>query len=463
MDDFLELVARYDVRAPRYTSYPTAASFHRGVGSREYAAAIRSTNRDAVPAPLSIYLHLPYCKSLCYYCACTKVVTRNLAKVRRYRQRLVQEAMLVGPLVASDRQVRYLHLGGGTPSYASPQELAELLAELAEHFHFASPDEREWAIEIDPRTVAPEDIGALRAAGFNRLSFGIQDFDPEVQAAINRVQPLESVRELVAAARDAAFQSLNFDLVYGLPRQTGSGFAHTLDQVAELHPDRVALYGYAHLPQRFPAQRLIRDEDLPRGMDKLALLVSAIRTLGASGYIPIGMDHFSRPSDALAKARVQGSLVRNFQGYAPGPSPDLIGLGASSISSLGGLYAQNIKSVVDWEEAVGGGKLATDRGYALSADDRLRRDAIEAVMCRDEVRYDEFETRYGIDFREYFRPALARLEQAERDGLVRRGDSALHITPLGRLFLRAIAMVFDNFLAEQPPGASGVAAYSRVV
>lgn len=463
MDELLELVMRYDVRAPRYTSYPTAAHFHAGVGSHEFATAIRSTNLDAVPAPLALYVHLPYCRSLCYYCACTKIVTRNPDKVRRYQRRIVQEAALIAPLVAADRRVRHLHLGGGTPSYALTGEIAELVTGLSEHFEFVPPDEREWAIEIDPRTVAPDDLGALRAVGFNRLSFGIQDFDPDVQAAINRVQPVEAIGELVAAARYYAFDSLNFDLVYGLPRQSEAGFARTLDRVLEFNPDRVALYGYAHLPERFRAQRLIREEDLPLGMDKLGLLASAIRRLGAAGYSHIGMDHFARPGDALAKARNKGRLIRNFQGYAPGPSPDLIGLGVSAISSLGGLYAQNTKSVSAWESAIDAGRLPTDKGFELSTNDLLRRDVIEAVMCRDEVHYDEFEARYGIDFREHFHDALGGLDQAERDDLVRRSDSSLGITPLGRLFLRAIAMVFDGHLAGQPAGMQSPASYSRVV
>ncbi len=462
MDDILELAKRYDVRAPRYTSYPTAADFHPEVGIKDLAGAIRRSNDDPRPAPVALYLHLPFCHSLCFYCACNRIITRNAQRAAGYRDRLPDEARLVAPLLAPDREVRQIHLGGGTPTFFTPRDLEELLKTLGTVFPFAPRSRSDWSIEIDPRTVTPEDIHVLRRIGFNRLSFGVQDLDPQVQEAINRRHPPAALEELVSAARTAGFQSLNFDLIYGLPYQNTERFGETLKRVTELSPDRIALYGYAHLPQRFRAQRLLESEALPRGNARIGLLVQAIERLTAAGYEYIGMDHFARPDDALARSRRAGTLVRNFQGYVPGPDTDLLGLGASAISSLGGVYVQNTRGTKAWEAAVSAGQHPAERGYVLDTDDRIRRDVVSSIMCRDIVPFKEFENRHDICFSHYFADALDRLEPLERDGLLRRSDSALEITPRGRLFLRAIAMVFDAHLGRSAE-ATATPRYSRVV
>lgn len=447
MQDLLNLTEKYNVRAPRYTSYPTAAEFREDVGFSELAAAIERSNGDALPAPLALYLHLPFCQSLCYYCACNRVITHNGERTRRYLRGIPREAELLAPLLPGDRAVEQIHLGGGTPTYFQPDQLRTLLDELRTILPFAAPDRSDWSIEIDPRTVTPDDVRELRAIGFNRLSFGVQDLDPDVQEAINRRLGVEALAELVTAARGAGFGSLNFDLIYGLPYQDTERFGRTLVEVIKLDPDRIALYGYAHLPQRFKAQRLLESEALPRGAARMELLVQAIERLTAAGYEYIGMDHFARPDDALAQARRKGTLVRNFQGYVPGPDVDLLGLGASAISSLGETYVQNTRSILGWEKALETGCHPAERGYVLNLDDRIRRDIISAVMCRDTVEFVPFENRYDIEFREYFHNALQQLKPLEEDGLLDLGTEKLEITPRGRLVLRAIARVFDAHLA----------------
>ena len=446
MNDILQLTERYDVRAPRYTSYPTAADFHGGIGISDLAAAIERSNGDAVPAPLSLYLHLPFCHSLCYYCACNRVITRNTERADRYLELIGKEAHLLAPYLTGDREVTQIHLGGGTPTYFGPDDLGSMLDSLRGVFRFAPPARSDWSIEIDPRTVSPEDIRSLRELGFNRLSFGVQDLDPTVQDAINRRLAPEVLQALVSAAREAGFGSLNFDLIYGLPHQDGDRFGRTLDRVIDLGPDRIALYGYAHLPERFRAQRLLESGALPRGAERMGLLVQSIERLTGAGYEYIGMDHFAKPGDALARSRHDGTLIRNFQGYMPGPETDLLSLGASAISSIGDAYIQNTRNTRDWENAVSAGRHPAERGYVLSPDDRIRREVIMAIMCRDTLVFSEFENRYEIDFADYFHAELKQLEPLERDDLLVRHGDRLDITPRGRLVLRAIAMVFDAHL-----------------
>ena len=461
MENILELAQRYDVRAPRYTSYPTAADFHTGISPTEREDAISRTNNDPVPAPAALYLHLPFCHSLCFYCGCNKVITRNAEKTSSYLEQIAREAAKVAPYLAQDRWVTHVHLGGGSPTYYSPGQLGALMASLGNEFRMAPPEEADWSIEVDPRTVSPADIGELRDLGFRRLSFGVQDLDPQVQQAINRFIDPDTLWSLVAAAKDARFDSINFDLIYGLPHQDQTRFAHTLDQVIQMVPDRIAMYGYAHLPNRFRAQRLLEGDALPTGMAKLGLLHNAIDTLCDAGYEYIGMDHFARPADALARSREAGTMVRNFQGYMPGPDTDLIGLGASAISSLGGMYCQNIKSVKQWGQAVEAGQTTTERGFCLSQEDMLRREVINAVMCKDVVHFDTFFRNSDTSFREHFGHALGQLEPLAGDGLIRLYDDRLEITQTGRLFLRAIAMVFDAHLQGAHPAARPV--FSRVV
>ncbi|MGN8160562.1 oxygen-independent coproporphyrinogen III oxidase [Salinisphaera sp. SWV1] len=459
MDDLMALAQRYDVAAPRYTSYPTAVSFQPDVTPEALVAAIQRSNEAKAPASVELYIHLPFCHSLCYYCACNRIITRNADKVRRYMDGLVNEAAQLASHLGRNRAVRKIHLGGGTPTYLPPAALAELMERLAEVFAFAPINHREAAIEVDPRSVSANDMGALKAAGFTRLSFGVQDLDPKVQSAINRVQPYARLQELVGAVRREGFSSLNFDLIYGLPHQSVERFGQTLEQVLELAPDRIALYGYAHMPERFRAQRLLNGHNLPSGHMRLQILMRAIERLTAAGYIYIGMDHFARTGDALAVGRREQTLIRNFQGYEPGPHTDLIGLGMSAISALGDIYTQNHKLLPQWGAAADERRLTVERGYVLSRDDRVRRDVIEVIMCRDRLNFSEVEQRHAIDFEAYFAGALARLRELEADGLVQRDTHALHITPRGRLFLRAIAMCFDAYL-KQP---AQKARYSRIV
>ena len=461
MENILELAKRYDVRAPRYTSYPTAADFHEGIRPTEREEAISRTNHDPVPAPAALYLHLPFCHSLCFYCACNKVITRNAEKTHKYLDLIAKEAAQVAPFLDPDRRVTHVHLGGGSPTYYSPEQLGALMTALGKTFRMADPEEADWSIEVDPRTVSPANIRELRDLGFKRMSFGVQDLDPRVQQAINRFIEPDTLRSLVTAARDAGVESINFDLIYGLPHQDQAHFAHTLEQVIDMAPDRIALYGYAHLPNRFHAQRLLEGDALPTGMAKLGLLHNAIDTFCDAGYEYIGMDHFARPEDSLARSRREGTMVRNFQGYMHGPDTDLIGLGASAISSLGGTYCQNIKSVRLWGQAVEAGRPTIERGYRLTPEDKLRREVINAVMCKDVVRFEEFFRGSDERFEEHFSDALGQLEPLARDGLVRLFDDRIEITRLGRLFLRAIAMVFDEHLQSAHPTQRPV--FSRVV
>lgn len=462
MKTLLELAERYNIRAPRYTSYPAATAFHEGIGETDLAAAIRRSNDDPLPAPVSLYLHLPFCRSLCYYCACNRTITRPSDRTARYLDLLPEEARRVAPLLAEDRVVNHIHLGGGTPTYFPVAELRALLDELGLLFRFAPHADSDWSIEVDPRTVEPADILGLRETGFTRLSFGVQDLTPQVQKAINRELRPAALAELMAAARDAGFRSVNFDLIYGLPYQDVDNFTRTLEQVEAFSPDRIALYAYAHLPERFRAQRLLESESLPRGSAKLALLVRAIERLRGAGYEYIGMDHFARPEDALSVSRRNGTLVRNFQGYMPGPDTDLIALGSSAISFIGGAYIQNTRTVAKWETLLRNGRHPAERGYVLDADDRIRRDVIAAIMCTDEVAFADIENRYDVVFRQYFGQALERLAPLEDDGLIELGAERIRILPLGRLFLRAIAMAFDAHL-PQAVGNSATQHYSRVV
>lgn len=461
MENILELAKRYDVRAPRYTSYPTAADFHADIPPIEREEAISRTNLDPVPAPAALYLHLPFCHTLCFYCACNKVITRNAEKTSRYLDLIAREAAQVAPFLDPDRRVTHVHLGGGSPTYYSPEQLGALMTSLSKAFRMAPPEEADWSIEVDPRTVSPANIRELVEMGFRRLSFGVQDLDPRVQQAINRFIEPDMLRSLVNAARGAGVESINFDLIYGLPHQDQARFAHTLEQVIDMGPDRIALYGYAHLPNRFHAQRLLEGDALPTGMARLGLLHGAIDKFCEAGYEYIGMDHFARPEDALARSRKEGTMVRNFQGYMHGPDTDLIGLGASAISSLGGTYCQNIKSIRQWGLAVEAGQTTTERGYRLTPEDILRRDVIGAVMCKDVVPFEDFFKNSDETFGEHFHDALAQLEPLAQDGLIRLFDDRLEVTRLGRLFLRAIAMVFDEHLQSAHPAERPV--FSRVV
>ena len=441
------VLRQFDVAGPRYTSYPTADRFIEAFGADEYAAALRE-RRDAGASapPLSLYVHIPFCESLCYYCACNKVVTRHRERATQYLAYLARETRLQAAQLGRRAAVSQMHLGGGTPTFLSDAQLGELLAMLRESFDFIPGGE--WSIEIDPRTVDATRLANLAALGFNRLSFGVQDFDPEVQKAVHRIQPAHQVFGLMADARALGFKSINADLIYGLPRQNDASFERTIAQVCELRPDRIALYAYAHLPERFKPQRRIAAEELPDAAARVRMLSRAIATLSDAGYVYIGMDHFALPDDPLAVAKRQGRLQRDFQGYSTQPEGDLVALGVSAIGRIGASYSQNAKTLESYYDLLDQGRLPVVRGLALARDDALRRAVIMAVMCRGRVVFDAIGEAHRIDFRHYFATEFAALGPLAAQGLVRVGDHDLEVTAQGWFVVRAIAMVFDRYCRE---------------
>jgi oxygen-independent coproporphyrinogen-3 oxidase len=446
-----DLLRRYDRPGPRYTSYPTAPQFHDGFGEAALREAIAASNGDPIPRPLSLYAHIPFCVSPCFYCGCNRVITRDAERGARYLSRLQAEIRRIGPLFDRDRELVQIHLGGGTPNFLSPDQLGQLLGTVTDYFRLGTPAVREISIEVDPRTVTPADMGRLAAHGFDRASLGVQDFDPVVQAAVNRMQSVDDTRAIVEAAREHAFRSINIDLIYGLPRQTRAGFARTLEQVLAMRPDRLAVYSYAHLPQLFKPQQRINADDLPDDETKLGLLQLAIETLTAAGYEYIGMDHFALPDDPLAVAQRAGSLHRNFMGYTTHAATDLVGVGVSAISHIGDTYSQNPRDLRAWETAIDSGRLPVWRGLHLDADDIIRADLIQQLMCGGELDIPAFERRHGLEFAVYFHGCLGRLTPLVADGLVEVGPEAIRVTPRGRLLLRVVAAAFDRYLQAVPP------------
>ena len=439
-----DLLQRYDVPGPRYTSYPTADRFVEAFGELDYIQALVRRRSAGSATPLSLYVHIPFCESVCYYCACNKVITKHHERAAEYLRYVEREVALQVGHVGTGQSVSQLHLGGGTPTFLSDDELRQLLAMLRRHFNWVPGGE--YSVEVDPRTVSPERLQALFDMGFNRLSFGVQDFDPMVQKAMHRVQPAEQVFELVAAARRIGFESLNVDLIYGLPLQTAESFARTLAQVSELRPDRIALYGYAHLPERFKPQRRIHAAELPSGAQKLAMLSMSLDAMSQAGYVYVGMDHFALPNDALAVAKRQGRLHRNFQGYSTQPDCDLIALGVSAIGRIGATYSQNAKTLEAYYDALDQGHLPIVRGLALSRDDILRRSVIMALMCQGELLFESIELGHFIEFERYFARELEVLRDFEQEGLVRISQTGVEVTEIGWYLVRAIAMVFDKNL-----------------
>jgi oxygen-independent coproporphyrinogen-3 oxidase len=440
----LEMLQKYDVAGPRYTSYPTADRFVEAFGELEYKQALAQRQVGGMVLPLSIYVHIPFCESLCFFCACNKIVTKHHERSAEYLEYLNREIDLHIKQLGARPSISQLHLGGGSPTFFSDIELTALMTKLQRSF-LLSPN-GEYSIEIDPRTVNESRLKYLAALGFNRLSFGVQDFDPAVQRAVHRIQPAEQVFKLVEATRRKKFESLNVDLIYGLPMQTSESFARTLAQVVELKPDRIALYAYAHLPERFKPQRRLSTYALPAAADKIAMLSSAITTFLNAGYVYIGMDHFALPNDSLAVAKRQGRLHRNFQGYSTRPDCDLIGLGVSAIGRIGATYSQNAKTLDAYYDDLNQGRFPIERGLALSRDDLLRRTVIMAVMCQGELQYEAVELAYMIDFKSYFLAELEDLKELEKAGLIEFEENGLQVTDTGWFFVRAIAMVFDRYL-----------------
>ena len=456
-----DLLRRYDRPGPRYTSYPTAPAFTAEFGQPELRAQARRSNEEPIPRPLSLYVHVPYCFSPCFYCGCNRVITRDKSKAAPYLLRLEREIERMAALFDRDREVVQVHLGGGTPNFLTPAQIAELMASLRAHFRLSTRADRDFSIELDPRFLAPGDIAAYAAAGFTRASFGVQDFDPVVQRAVNREQSVEQTLAAIGECREHGFRSVNVDLIYGLPKQNTEGFARTLDIVTAARPSRIAIYGYAHMPQIFKAQTQIESADLPDAATKLALLQLAIDKLTANGYRHIGMDHFALPNDELARAQQLGSLHRNFMGYTTHADSDLIGLGVSAISHIGDSFSQNPRELPAWEVAIDQGLLPVWRGLALSFDDRVRADVIQELMCHAAIDINKIEYRHDIDFADYFAEALVRLAPLVEDGLVEVSPQRISATPRGRLLLRIIAMCFDNHLDNQ--AAASRPRYSRVI
>ena len=435
------LLRRFDTPGPRYTSYPTADRF---VDAFPVDTVQQALRRRAAGAPLSVYVHIPFCESVCYYCACNKVVTRHHERAAEYLDALETEVALIEASAGPAQAVSQLHFGGGSPTFLSDDELARVVAALRRAFEVS--EATEMSIEVDPRTVTPLRLAHFRALGFNRLSFGVQDFDPDVQQAVHRVQSFESVRELMRAARALGYVSINADLIYGLPRQTPQSFARTVAQIGELRPDRIALYAYAHLPQRFKPQRRIVSAELPTATQRVAMLGDAIAGFLGRGYQYIGMDHFALPDDALAVAKREGRLHRNFQGYSTQPDCDLVGLGVSAIGKIGTCYTQNAKTLPEYYAALRQQQLPVQRGITLDDDDLLRRDVIMALMCQGRVQFDAIAAAHGVDMREHFAPELQRLQPMAEAGLVQLEPGAVQVTAAGWYVVRAVAMVFDRWL-----------------
>ena len=454
-----DLIARYDVDGPRYTSYPTAPHFRGDVGEAELRRAILASNEEPIPRDISAYVHLPFCLSPCFYCGCSRIITRDRTRIGGYLARLYREIETVSALFARDRSLAQLHFGGGTPNFLDADQLVELIDALGRHFTFSRRSDREFCVEIDPRFCDGAYARRVAEAGINRLSIGVQDFDPEVQRAVNREQSIEETEAVMRAAREAGVRSINLDLIYGLPRQTAESFARTLDTVIALRPDRVAAYGYAHLPERFPAQRQIDKFDLPSASDRLGLLQLAVERLTMAGYRYIGVDHFALPDDDLARAADDGSLRRNFQGYSTHAACDLAGFGMSAISHVGDTYSQNARDLPGYYGPLDQGHLPTVRGLRLSDHDRLHADAIQQLMCAGTIDICAFESRHLVYFDTYFRRSLESLAPLAADGLVECTPERITVTPRGQFLLRNIAMCFDAYLGA----ANGPARYSRAV
>lgn len=439
----IDLLQKFDVPAPRYTSYPTADRFVKTFGPEDYEKALGGRHPET---PLSLYVHVPFCNDVCFYCGCNKVVTRDHTKSREYLDVVGQEARLVKERLSGIQTVSQLHFGGGSPTFLDNDEIARMMDLITEHFPLEA--DGEFSMEVDPRSCPPEKVEQLAKVGLNRMSCGVQDFNADVQKAVNRIQPFEMTRETMMAARENGFKSINMDLIYGLPKQTRATFEKTLDQVIELSPDRIALYHYAHLPHHFPPQRRILDADLPPTLEKVHIMMDAITRLTNSGYRYIGMDHFAKVTDELAIAQQEGKLQRNFQGYSTRPDCDMVALGVSGISNVNGHYACNPRDLPAYYEAIRAGRLATNRGYALSAEDRLRHAVIMTIMCQFKLEKAEIEERFGIDFDTTFAYELRKLQNYQKVGLVELTPEAIIVSPKGKIFVRAVAMQFDRYLRE---------------
>ena len=451
------LIRKYDVSGPRYTSYPTADRFVEAYGETQFRQWMPKRNIGGISQPLSVYVHLPFCDTLCYYCACNKVVTRDRSQSAKYIKYLEKELALLEPLLGAERSICQLHWGGGTPTFLAREEMQALMDSLERRFTHAPGFE--CSIEVDPRRVAPGTAEFLAGLGFNRISLGVQDFDLQVQKAVHRLQTEEETRRVIGEARASGFRSVSVDLIYGLPKQTLDGFNRTLDQVIALDPDRIALYSYAHLPKVFKPQRRIAQADMPAAETKLEILSLAIGRLTRAGYLYIGMDHFARPDDELAIAQAQGRLQRNFQGYSTHPGSDMLGLGVSAIGRVGPTYYQNLKRLEDYTGVLDAGRLPVARGIELTQDDLVRRAVIQALSCHFRLSIESVELSYLVDFQGYFAEEMKELRRLETEGLVELQNEWIVVTSKGRLLVRVVCAVFDRYLREREARAE----YSKVI
>ncbi|MET0070301.1 MAG: oxygen-independent coproporphyrinogen III oxidase [Candidatus Thiodiazotropha sp.] len=453
----LDLIAKYDQSGPRYTSYPTAVQFHDGFDEDEYKRVAGESNESG--NPLSLYFHIPFCDTVCFYCACNKVATKDRSLAAGYLARIHEEMRLQSELFDSSRVVTQLHWGGGTPTFISHDEMRELVAQTRNYFTLLDDDSGEYSIEIDPREAKGDTIKLLRELGFNRMSLGVQDFDPRVQQAVNRIQSKEETLSVLQKARDEGFRSISIDLIYGLPFQSEESFSSTLDEILEVDPDRLSVFNYAHLPERFKPQRRINPEELPLPQAKLDILQMTIDKLSAAGYVYVGMDHFAKPDDELVLAQQDGTLYRNFQGYSTHADCDLIGLGATSIGMVGPSYAQNMRGLDEYYQRIDSGRLAVFRGVELNRDDLLRRDVITRLICHFHLPFADVEKRWDLVFNDYFANELESLQEMAADGLLTVDDKAIRVLPKGRLLIRNICMQFDAYLGSKQSQGS----FSKVI
>ena len=446
----LDLIDKYDQSGPRYTSYPTAVQFTDNFGEEQYRKTALDSNASG--NPLSLYFHIPFCDTVCFYCACNKIATKDRGKSDEYLGRLFREIAMQGELFDKSRPVDQLHWGGGTPTFLNAEQMTELMRVTGQYFQLREDDTGEYSIEIDPREADRDTVRLLRNIGFNRMSLGVQDYDERVQQAVNRIQSRQITEDVLFAARDEGFRSISVDLIYGLPFQSVESFRKTLKAVLEAQPDRLSVFNYAHLPQMFKPQRRINEEDLPASSEKLDILQMVSETLANAGYLFIGMDHFARPDDELAQAQRDGTLYRNFQGYSTHSHCDLVGLGVTSIGMVGPTYSQNLRNINDYYDAIDAGRLPIQRGLELTSEDRLRREVITRLICHFRLDMQQLGEEWSIDFHDHFRRELERLDAMAQDGLLTLDDRHIEIAPKGRFLIRNICMVFDAYLGDSAGG-----------
>lgn len=441
-----KLINRYDCIGPRYTSYPTAVQFSTDYNSNDYLTWVDDSNNDPIPSALSLYLHIPFCDTICYYCGCSKIVTKDKNKAPAYLQLLKKEIALQGALFDKNRPVTQIHWGGGTPTFLENDQIGDIFETIKQHFTVSDDDSGEFGIEVDPRTVDEDRIAYLRKTGFNRISFGVQDFDPKVQQAVNRIHSKDQIINVINAARSNRFHSINLDLMYGLPRQTLTSFDRTIQATIAADPDRIAVYNYAHLPDMFKPQRRINEDELPSAEEKLQILQLTIEKLQQAGYVYIGMDHFAKQTDDLSKAQQQGTLHRNFQGYSTHANCDTVAMGVTAISQIGDNYSQNVRTIEEYKKYIDKKVPPVFRGIELEPDDVLRREVINQLMCNSILNIKQIEEKWGINFKNYFEDAMPALNTMKKDGLISIDQQHIKITPSGRLLTRTICMEFDRYL-----------------